>query len=672
MKRIMLLSALFSVPLFAQELLLKEVEVKGKRETFKDSLEIREVRESSAKDVGEALIRLEGINKVRKGSIANDVVIRGFKKDDINVLIDDSEVHGACPNRMDPPSFHVDFAEVEKIELIKGPFDIRHQGSMGGLVNIITKKPGKGFGLKLNLTAGSFSYFNPSATISYGDDRFYALFGYSYRYSKPYKSGEGKKVTEYSAGHPTPPNSAYKPDKLNSKAFEINTYWGKLGFKPIKDHELELSYTRQLADHVLYPALRMDAIYDNTDRLNLTYSVKDRIRLQFYYTAVEHDMTDQYRQSSNGAPRPYSMKTYAETKTYGGRLEAKLLDFTLGLEAYQRNWEAINYRRMYNNYTPVHMIPDVDITSLGIFGEYDKRLNPKLRLVAGIRLDTTKSEVNARDGATNPEFNTNLYSTVHSTRSTSKTDTYPSGNLQLFYEIAPQLELFAGLGHSVRVPDPQERYIYLPGGMQPWIGNPKLKPSKNTELDLGIKHQTKSSLTKAAVFYSMVKDYITLNRRSNANTYENVDATFWGFELSTSYNLYKNLFLFGGASYTQGRKDTNLAKNINDKDVAEVPPLKGRLGLRYDTGTWFVEGETLASGTQSRVDSDLGEQKTSGWAIVNLKAGLDYKNFRLIAGVDNLFDKHYFEHLSYLRHPFRGAKVPEPGRSFYITASYSF
>jgi len=48
------ITALLSVS-YAQELLLKEVEVKAKKETFKDTLEVREIRESSAKDVGEAL-----------------------------------------------------------------------------------------------------------------------------------------------------------------------------------------------------------------------------------------------------------------------------------------------------------------------------------------------------------------------------------------------------------------------------------------------------------------------------------------------------------------------------------------------------------------------------------------------------------------------------------------
>lgn len=692
MRKVILLCALFSLPALASEVLIKEVELKAKKETFEESLEIREVRESFAKDVGEALTRIEGISKFRKGGIANDIILRAFQKDNINVLIDDYEIHGACPNRMDPPAFHVDFAEVEKIEVIKGPFDVKHQGSLGGLVNIITKKPEDGFRLKLNLTLGSFDYRNISPVISYKDDKFYGLAGYSYRYSKPYKDGSGKRVTEY----PTGPN-AYKPDKINSKALEINTYWAKFGFKPFANQELELAYTKQDAKHVLYPALMMDAIYDEADRFNLNYRI-DKIsdlvkslRFQLYYTKVDHWMDNRYRRFMGTPTEPYTMATDAETKMLGTRIEAELKDFILGVEAYKRNWDAVNkmWNQQQNLYMSQNIIPDVDITNFGVFGEYRKPLSPNARIVAGLRLDTTKSE------ADSSKANTNLYYAFHNTRSTSKTDTYPSGNLQIFYNLTPELEIFTGVGYGVRVPDQQERYFALRRMCTPpnntfcaWVGNPNLKPSKNLELDLGVKHQGANSLTKFTVFASYVQDYITVHRKNVINpgattpplppqaqamTYANVDTRFYGFEFSTTYRVWKDLFLFGGASYTEGRKDRKTNLNITDKDVAEVPPLKGRLGLRYDTGMWFVESELVAAATQKKVDSDLGETKTSGYGIVNLKGGVNYRGIILNAGVENLFDKKYFEHFSYVRNPFgAGVKLPEPGRSFYLSASYQF
>jgi iron complex outermembrane receptor protein len=668
MKKAFLLTAIVSFG-YAQEILLKEVELKAKKETFKDSLEVREVRESSARDVGEALTKLEGIWKIRKGGIANDVVLRGFYRDNINVLIDDDRVYGACPNRMDPPAFHVDFSQVERIEVIKGPFDVRHQGSMAGLVNIITKKPEKGFHLKLNASAGSFNFINLSPVVSYADDKLGILVGYSYRYSKPYKDGDGKKITEY---------ANYKPQFMNSKAFEINTYWTKLGFKPIKNHSVEFSYTKQDARHVLYPYLRMDAIYDKTDRFNMNYQIDGisdtlkSLKFHLYYTKVDHLMNSRYRTGM-------FMQTDAKSKTYGGRLEANLGDLTLGFEAYKRNWDAVTFLQALG--FDQSSIPDVDTESFGLYGEYKRNLSDKLRLVAGLRLDTTKTK------ADSSKANTDLYYDYKNTRSTSKTDTYPSGNVQLFYELQKGTELFVGLGHSVRVPDAQERYFALrrPAMVgSDWVGNPELKPSRNTELDLGIKHSTDKALIKATAFYSFVQDYITVHNQSKVNnvsgtpnsqarSYENVDAQFFGGEVDLRLSLTQELFLFGGMSYVQARKETKPEKNIRSSKVAEIPPLKTRLALRYDKGIYFGEVETILSATQNRVDTDLNEQKTSGYGVVNVKVGGNFKGFTITAGIDNLFDKKYFEHLSYLRDPFAtGVKVPEPGRTFYVNASYTF
>jgi len=664
MKKAFLLTAIVSFG-YAQEILLKEVELKAKKETFKDSLEVREIRESSAKDVGEALTKLEGIWKIRKGGIANDVVLRGFYKDNINVLIDDDRVYAACPNRMDPPAFHVDFSQLERIEIIKGPFDVRHQGSMAGLVNIITKKPEKGFHVKLNASAGSFNFINLSPVISYADDKFNILVGHSYRYSKPYKDGDGKRFTEY---------ANYKPQFINSKAFEINTYWTKLGFKPIENHSVEFSYTKQDARHVLYPYLRMDAIYDKTDRFNMNYQIDGisnmlkSLKFHFYYTKVDHWMDDRYRTSAGMGL--WSMATDAKSKTYGGRLEANLGDLTLGFEAYKRNWDAINYMMMMGTQ---FAIPDVDTESFGLYGQYKKNLSDRLRWVAGLRLDATKTK------ADSSKANTNLYFAYKNTRSTSKTDTYPSGNVQLFYELQKGTELFVGLGHSVRVPDPQERYFALRRPMQDWVGNPELKPSRNTELDLGIKHSTDKALIKATAFYSYVQDYITvhdqysptLNR--NARSYENVDAQFFGGEVDLRLSLTQELFLFGGMSYVHARKETKPEKNINSSRVAEIPPLKTRIALRYDRGMYFGEVETILSATQNRVDTDLREEKTSGYGVVNIKVGGNFKGFTLNAGVDNVFDKKYYEYMSYQRDPFRSDfRVPEPGRTFYVNVSYTF
>jgi outer membrane receptor for Fe3+-dicitrate len=97
--------------------------------TARDSIQASEIRESTARDIGEALSRMNGMSKVRKGGLGNDVVLHGYQGKDLTVLIDGQKVYGACPNDMDPAVFHADFAEVDHIDVGKGPFDVLNQGS---------------------------------------------------------------------------------------------------------------------------------------------------------------------------------------------------------------------------------------------------------------------------------------------------------------------------------------------------------------------------------------------------------------------------------------------------------------------------------------------------------------------------------------------------------------
>ena len=286
----------------------------------RDSVEVTTVRESPARDVGELLAESTGLWKLRKGAIASDVVLRGLQSRDLNVLLDGERLYGACPNHMDPPAFHVDFSQVERVDVGKGPFDVRYQGSLGGIVNIVTRKPDEGWNANTSLGVGSFGFVNPSTTVSYGGASVSALGGVSYRRSDPYTDGRGNLMTQ---------GAGYRATTADSDAFRATTAWGRLAWRPSEGHQVETSYTRQRTDHVLYPYLQMDAMWDNADRVSAwTTSAPamgtwlSGLKAQAYWSTVDHWMTDEYRTSSMTAMRAYSMGTDATTDTVGGRVEA--------------------------------------------------------------------------------------------------------------------------------------------------------------------------------------------------------------------------------------------------------------------------------------------------------------------------------------------------------------
>jgi iron complex outermembrane receptor protein len=653
----------------AENLLLEEITVRGQKESPKEeTLTIREVRESSAKDVGEALKQVEGMSSVRKGAIANDVVLRGFQRDNINVLVDGVRLHGACPSRMDPPAFHVDFAEVDQIKIVKGPYDVENPGSLGGLVDIKTKTTKKGFGSDVSLTYGSFDSFNGSATASYGTDLYDGLIGYAYKRSDVPESGNGKLITDI---YPATSPNRYRPGDIDSRAYEINTGWTKLGLNPTADSRTELSYSYQNADHVLYPYLKMDADYDRTSQLNWSYRVEKispvlkELKLQGYWNKVDHLMDDSFRVSSQGKTRSYSMQTDAETQVSGAKLSGTFAAgagrLKSGIDYYNRNWNARNKRAMYTvaqPYTTLNMIPDVYSDNLGLFADYEMPVSDQLKINAGLRGDLTWIEAHKKNPLVPSGTSTDFESV--------------SGNIQLTYVPAAGVELFAGFGRGSRVPDAEELYISVPAAPPAvtWKGNPGLDSTVNHQGDIGVKYSSDRFFVNVSLFYSDLQDYVNFYSQSaTAKSYENIHATMWGSELGTQISLPYDLFLKGSLSYTEGEnKDA-------DEPLSEIPPLRGSVALRYDDSTWFMELTENMARRQDRVDPGLNEQETAGWATTDIKAGLNYQGLSVIAGVDNLFDRQYYSHLSYLRDPFAsgtGYKVPETGRNIYLTLGYKF
>ncbi|MBE0582812.1 MAG: TonB-dependent receptor [Desulfofustis sp.] len=668
-----------------ESLILDEITVRGeKQQTNEENLTVREVRESPSRDIGEALQYIPGMSMVRKGAIANDVVLRGFQRDNLNMFLDGVRLHGGCPSRMDPPSFHFDFAEVESVEITKGPYDLKNPGGMAGTVNAISRTPTTGPGADVNLSYGSYNYVDASATSSYGGEQFTGLIGYSHKYSDVPKSGDGKRLTDiYPANSP----NRYRPENLDEKAYGIDTVWLKGGAKLGDRGRSEISYSFQDAEDVLYPALLMDADYDRTHRVNWTSTLDNptnmfsKVFFQVYFNRVDHLMSDTERMSSMPnmkVTKDYMMQTDAETTTFGGKLHGDLIlgtgTFSTGIDFYERNWNATNEVAMWKNYTPQPMIPDVDINNYGVFGEYHQPLFDSVTVSGGVRVDYTTTTANdlssTRLAALYEPYGNNVLDNENDF-------TELSANLQLTWQATDRLEIFTGIASASRPPDQQELYIGLQRmSGKNWIGNPDLEATRNNQIDFGAKWTTDTLFTSTSVFYSSLDDYITLTNAADpdgggmllpAKTYQNVDATIWGVEFGSQIALPYDVFLKATMSYVRGENSDT------DQPLSEIPPLSGIVSLRYDNGFYFFEISERMAARQDRVDALLNEEETAGYAVTDLKGGVTWKNWDLVGGINNLFDKQYYNYLSYQRDPFQsGEKVPETGLFMYVNLRYRF
>jgi iron complex outermembrane receptor protein len=662
----------------------------------RDTLTAREMERGDANDVGEALSAMDGLWMKRKAAIENDVVVRGFKQDDINLLVDGARVYESCPAQMDPPAGHVELSEVDHVEVTKGPFDVRNAGSLGASVNVVTRNPEQGFSVALNSRFGSFGAYTDGASVSYGSDRIQLLAGYSYQSSDPYSDGHGQSFTDY---------NNYSAIGRNARAFDDQSAWFKAYFTPADGQQLSLSYTRVADGLVLFPYLTMDSNHDNTDRAELKYDGKKipilkRVRADVYYSNVVHLMSDSERTSAmDGVP---TMTSPVSSRVIGGHVEADPGGgVTVGVESYYRNWNVTGTMVSGGMAMLSQSLPDVNTYGTGPYVSYRHAFTGKVLLTGGARYDYASTSIGV------PGYSTDLYYQYYGNRNTSATDRYGSGNVSLSYAAIPSLTLFAGIGSNGRIPDAEERFFARAGasgmsgttGMSGMtgmmqengtVGDPDLHYSRNTEGDIGAALEFGPLRVRASLFYSNVRNFIMIGEEAAmssssgmggmgsattilATTYNNVQARVYGGETSYDLKLIRGLSLAGTVSESIGVHDPAPHDGIYNTNVPEMPPLRGTLALRYVERRMFAEVGALAADRQNRVDTDLMETPTPGYAVLNMKLGVTYRRFRVNFGIDNLLNRFYYQNLSYTLSPFSsGIRLPEAGRTFFGEVRWMF
>lgn len=601
-------------------------------------------------DLAEALSKnVPSISIVRRSGIANDIILRGQKKDNINILLDDAKIYGACPNRMDPATSHVLSNNVQSVKVIEGPYDVENFGTLSGLVKVETKEPTKDVHGEINLNAGSNDYRKASATVTGGTDRVKLLVSTSTEQSDQYKDGNGDNFSEQQKAKGITTTNQYIDQ--NKKAYEKKTLLTKGQFNITDDSELKLSYTANRSDEVLYPTGTMDADYDDSNIYTVGYTARNlgdlskELNLDYYYSNVDHPMSTKLR---NSGSTNYMTARY-KTSIWGSKIKnsMEVADslVTVGLDTSVRNWKGEMYRtNAATGATSMNSIPlaSTDTTNKAIFSKVEKSFG-KLDLGVGTRYD---------------------YTDVDSSNEAKADKKYVGLNANVFgiYNVDEKMKYFAGVGKSSRVPDARELYSST--------GNSNLDQIKNYEADLGFDKTIGNFNIKPKLFYSVLKDYIY----NTGTSFENIDAKIYGLDISGLYAMTDNLSLDYGVAYQRGKKDDN----ATDKDLAEIPPLKANLALNYEMDKSKYTAEVVAVDRWNSYDSSAKEQELAGYALFNLKyANQLHKNFGVTIGVDNLFDKLYnstntYQDITYASVGSERVLFNDPGRYGYVNLKYSF
>jgi len=636
-------------------------------------------------DLAEALFKQSSsVSIVRRSGIANDIIVRGQKKDNISVTIDGVKIYGACPNRMDPPVSHVLTNNIDYIEIDEGPYNVEDFGVLSADVKIHTIKPTKEIHGDVNLGIGSWGYQKAAATVSGGTDNVRFLLSGSTETSEQYEDGDGNDFVgqiqrEIDAGRAIP-TVQYQDKYKGMDAYQKDTLMAKLFWDITDNQELRLSYTANRSDDVLYPSSKMDAISDDSDIYNAEYIAKNlgryskELYLQVYRSEVEHPMSTKYRLMGAESYMTHTLTTQVDGAKIKNSFDASGHTLTAGIDYSNRNWDGWYTKNeqpldlVSGGKMPYHSIYDVDTENVAFFLKDTVKFD-KLVLDMGLRYDTTDIDSQYANQQSNSYDELNGYITGT-------------------YHIDSSMKIYGGFGKSSRVPDAKE--LYWLGSTGNEIGTPDLEDTINYEFDLGLEKQFDSGVVKLKAFYSMLDNFIAYNASNTMvmmgktvayHSYENVDATIYGFELSGTYIATESLYFDYGMSYQRGEKDHPLSGQ-SGTNMPEIPPFKFNGAVNYDWDESFnLRAELIASDSWTDYDVENGEQELDGYAVVNLKATKTFmKNFELTVGIDNIFDETYAVSNTYKDLILLPTVTPddtimlmnEPGRYVYANLRYQF
>ncbi len=631
---------------------------------------------SQPRNVSDLFKDIPGFAIQKRGAYASEPVFRTFKYEQLNVMYDGGmKIINACPNRMDPITTHIIPEEVERIEVIRGPFSMRFGSNFGGVINMVSKS-GESFkeGISGNIESGyetNGNNFTGRGNLRYKAGKFNLEFNASYRNYGNYTDGNGTEV----------PSS-----------FTTTDYSVKAGVEPTENQRIRFTWRQSFGRDIMHAGLMMDSPYDDSYLAGMDYKIKKvsnfigSITFKGFYSYVDHLMTNE--------GRPSFMMTEASSNVfatnYGGKTELMLtpledLKIYTGLDAnfIGREGDRIRTIKVMNgNPLPEPKIKvdkiwqDSKINDIGFFAEGKYRIKDKGMLTAGFRTDFVKASIN------DPEKD---FLELYGGQIDDRSEVNLSGTLSYIFKTDISQWQFA-YGTGVRTASMPERFInHFNIGSDPYeyVGNPYLDPEKNNQFEVSFRQKREKTDFGVTVFYSFLEDYITavvdkdLPRKFMptvppvyAKRFINVDhAIQTGFEAFLNFNITKLLEFQTDIAYTYGQN-----KDF-DEPLPQVMPFTTHLSLLYDRDSYWFHLKSRIVAKQNRISESFMEKETPGFNTFDFSAGVKpLEGLSIGAAVLNIFDTAYYEHLnfSYKNSNINSGRIYEPGRNFTIYVNYTF
>ena len=612
----------------------------------------KEIERRGGSSIAELLRDVPGV-QIDESSIPGlkRIRIRGEDARRSLVLIDGQET---TDHTTYGPPMLIDPALIDRIEVVRGPQSVLYGSrAIGGVINIITKKPVKrllgvevGSGYDTS-TRGYFANGLASGTIENFNYRLFA--------------GRTEDFTRITPSGALP-----------------NTYYGtgsfdaRVGYDDGR-HSIALGYDRfglssqsstppGTVDGVVTTKFQLDMPQRDREKYAMFYEGKNllpwmsRISANAYHQTIDREFTQDVAQSivqQVGPPRitrsfDYRHEDGDQLVTNGVNLQTDLTLLTnnvlvVGMQYLKDNLDrdATRVGSSTVKMTPgptivtpanIYWGQKASVASTSLYAQNTWSFAPGWQAVAGMRQYWVRTSLDE----------TIVTGTTDPLRPNSRNDEKPIGSASLLWTPIDPLTLRVGWGQGYIVPTLLQLHTGTLFGSGSTIRpNPNLVPETSNSYEFGARWNDGTFRFDGTVFYGESQNYIATASCSAVSevtclmgtetTYTNINsAKSYGAELTGGYRFLPAYEIYGTA--TMIRREFVYPTFTTLK--SGVPLLSGRAGLRYEgqansgVNLWWDAYLRAATSTEREEPGRIsGTAITAidGWTTVNLEFGANWK-----------------------------------------------
>lgn len=616
-------------------------------------IDAKQIQESGAQNIGQIITRVPGTNYLDEDGrgLKPNIGLRGLdplRNRNLLVLMD-----GKFPIGMtyygDPASYYMTPVQsIERIEVIKGASPVLYGGySVGGVVNLITRKGKFAPQTKADLSYGSYNSLN--AQVSTGGNNGKV----SYMISGLHRQGDGFR---------------------DRSKFNVNDFTINLGTMMDSTSEISL-YLNGFSEDSETPGGLTQAQYDEDP--TQSQHTSDHFYSKRFSTALSYNkVMRKHHRISTSVYGNYFVRDWwiaYKNPTNSGFLRdihaiGNVTDYHLTKDIFGKKNSLIVGTRVHSDRLDDLNISGADkeartgtitgnnINTSFIYEAYvydEFSITKDLTIAPGVRY-------------TNVEYKRDNYTAKRRDRVNSEALVYSAG---LIYKVLDHSRIYATLSKGYQ--PPTLNAAVNPANIDKSVD---LKPETSMNYEAGFRTDPVSWMSLNASVYSM---YFTnkvisesgINKNAGGSYHRGIEAelelgSFYGISFFANGTLQK-------ATFTTGADSGNILPN--------APQEMASLGIRYrfplenqnlvlnifDTyvGKQYSDAKNTEAGT---LDGKNGA--VPAYNVVNATLNYSRKHWGVYVNVNNVLDEKYFT----LRWASWNGIIPSPGRNFLVGAQVKF